>query len=234
MSDLLDRSLIQRHGAGIVHMDLAGVEVFPPDWQLQLFDVINRRAVWTDLTSDTPTSLEDPGVVIRYRLVTGDVVAEEAAWLDSLYRTTLVAFASALADEDMVPAEDLICGININVLEQAGARYELHTDSNPLTGILFVTSHDRRDGGALRFEGPEETIELYPQAGDFVLFHATRTPHFVTPLMRHVLRVSVPMNFYTRSGGSTRPVGLDEALYRSHRLQHSDEVSDLPLNRRSV
>jgi hypothetical protein len=215
MHELLDRSLIGRHGAGVVHMDLAAADILPANWQLQLFDVVNRRAVWRDLTSDTPTSLERPGAVIHYRLVTGDIVAEEARWLDDLYRTTLVELATAFADEEMRTAEDLTCGININVLEQHGARYELHTDSNPLTGILFVTSHDQRDGGALRFDGPEETIELHPQAGDFVLFHATSTPHFVTPLVRHVLRVSIPMNFYTKAGGAIRPAGLDESLYGS-------------------
>jgi hypothetical protein len=210
----LDRFHISRHGTGLVHLDLAASGLLPVDWQLDLLTLAAVHAQVAALRGDAPTSLEETGAPpVNYRLVTGDVIAEKAPWLDVLYRTTLTEYACRVAGETMIPSPDVRNGVNLNLLSTVGDRYERHTDSNPLTGVLFVTSLDTRDGGMLRFSGPEETVEVYPEAGDFILFNAAQTPHDVAPLKRPVIRLSAPMNFYVQSDGYTRDPALDRALY---------------------
>src|SRR5258708_1999809 len=135
----LERFLIHRHGVGLVHIDLAMSGLLPANWQLDIFRVAAIFAQDAELRANTPTSLEDEGTLLAYRLVTGEVIARKLSWLDELYRTTLTTYASFVAMEPMIPSPDIRNGVNLNVLWQSGQRYERHTDSNPLTGILFVT-----------------------------------------------------------------------------------------------
>jgi hypothetical protein len=154
-------------------------------------------------------------VNLPYKLVTGDVISDELPWLDELYRTEFTAMASTVAGVPMVPSSSVVNGVNINVLVGRGARYENHLDSNPLTGVLFVTAHDSTVGGQLVFEPRDgDRVVVDPTPGVLALFDAREIPHSVTPLLAdHGMRVSIPMNFFRADEGEVRPEGLDDYLY---------------------
>ena len=124
----------------------------------------------------------------------------------------------------MVASQLIESGVNLNVLSGPGGRYELHYDSNPLTGLLFVTNHDEASGGQLQFKLNGQDLNLDPRRGTFVTFDARRLPHAVTPLTGDSLRITAPMNFYIE-GEDQRPAGLDDYLYGENREQRQEAES---------
>lgn len=99
-------------------------------------------------------------------------------------------------------------GVNVNVLDGSNSRYELHLDSNPLTGVLFFTSHDEKSGGQLVFERDGRRATVNPRAGWFLLFDAREIPHSVTPVNGRRARISAPMNYYFEDDEIERPEAL--------------------------
>jgi hypothetical protein len=192
--------------------DLVAQRLLPPGWEAQISAAVNRFSTSAVLRGGTSTSLEVPGSDIPYRLMDGSAIREHLPWLDDLYRTHLVALATAAAGTPVVPSNSIKSGINLNVLDGPGGRYELHTDSNPLTGLLFVTSHQPDDGGQLMFTKDGQERTLTPRAGTFTTFDARTVPHKVTPLAIQTTRISAPMNFYLGEM-SERPSDLDDYLY---------------------
>lgn len=132
--------------------DLAAEALLPADWAEQIHAAVIDAATPALLRGGTSTSLEPAGSDIAYRLLDGNAVREQLPWLDALYRGELAAIASAAAGRPLVPALSVQAGVNVNVLDGPGGRYELHLDSNPLTGLLFVTAHDADGGGQLLFQ----------------------------------------------------------------------------------
>ena len=51
--------------------------------------------------------------------------------------------------QSVLTSDKTINGVNINVLQGIGSRYESHLDTNPLTGLLFATTHASEEGGQL-------------------------------------------------------------------------------------
>ncbi|MER7283922.1 2OG-Fe(II) oxygenase [Dactylosporangium sp. NPDC000244] len=109
--------------------------------------------------------------------------------------------------------------INVNVL-RTGNGYEWHVDSNPLTGLLFVTDQPAEGGGELVFRadpvtspGEDWELAVRPRAGELLLFDARRAAHAVMPVRGAADRVSVPMNFYYANAANGRPDCLDRYLY---------------------
>ena len=77
------------------------------------------------------------------------------------------------------------------------ARRDVYLDTNPLTGILFATTHAPEDGGQLEFDVEPSPMTYAPRSGMLLLFDAIKVPHRVTPLKKAVTRISIPMNFFT-------------------------------------
>ena len=194
--------------------------LLPADWQAQIRQCSNRHSRWQVLDGASVTSREDQfpdATPPRVGVVTGDVIATELTWLDSLYRGKFLELVNTLGDGDFEVCSDIRAGANINATPR-GARYEWHVDSNPMTGLLFATSHSPEDGGQLVFRPdpavrPQEDWELRisPRAGTLLVFDAREAAHVVTQL-RAELRLSVPMNYYY-VGGQDRPEDLDAYLY---------------------
>jgi hypothetical protein len=162
------------------------------------------------------TSLEPAGSDIPYRLLDGIGIENHLPWLDALYRGDLADLASQVMGTAMVPSNSVRAGVNVNVLDGPGGRYELHVDSNPLTGLLFVTAHDDGSGGQLQFRLEAGDLLVNPKPGTFITFDARRIPHAVTPLRTASTRISVPMNFYEVEGEATGSrSALDDYLYGS-------------------
>ena len=127
-----------------------------------------------------------------------------------------IHWSSSVTGIDLVMAEDVESSININMVAGIGNRYERHVDSNPVTGLLYLSTLAEEDGGALVFDHPSGLSDrIYPRQGLFVAFDASDTPHYVAPLKRHLARLSVPMNYYRVGETQARPIDLDSYLYGS-------------------
>ncbi len=98
-------------------------------------------------------------------------------------------------------------------------RFECHVDSNPVTGLLFLTGHPEggelvvsRDPDAIGVDGLErDCITIKPEAGQIIFFDGKNHPHYARELSSESdVRVVAVMNFYTKScPESTRPPELN-------------------------
>jgi hypothetical protein len=151
-------------------------------------------------------------------------VANGLPWLPGLYQGKFLDFArKARPGEHVVPAKDPRYGVVLNVQHGTSMRFESHVDSNPLTGLLFFTSH--QEGGELvvandKSAGSIEDIEkdctfIRPRAGNLVFIDGRTHPHYARSLRRDDdMRVLAVMNYYTAScPESTRPRELNRHLY---------------------
>ena len=198
--------------------DLEELGMLPGDWVEQIERISRQNAEHVFLDGKSSTSREpDDSAGTEYHVVTGNVVFEKLNWLYRLYASHLVALAVKATGKTVMISPEINSAININVLEGAKARYEWHVDSNPLTGLLFVTSHSEEAGGQLVFRLPSEDISVYPKRGTFLLFDARKIPHTVMPLKYPHRRISIPMNYYTpeHTFEDVRPTDLDTYIYSS-------------------
>lgn len=198
--------------------DLIALGLLPRGWSDEIKEIAGRFSEHTELKGGSSTSREPKGSKpVQVDVVTGEVIYDKLRWLYDLYTLPLAQFASEVAGQKVYPAEDRKAAVNINTLKGKGARYEWHVDSNPLTGLLFVTAHEAGDGGQLVFKINKEEVIVNPKAGIFIAFDARKIPHAVLPLKRESTRISIPMNYYLRAENQTRPSDLDSYLYRGER-----------------
>jgi hypothetical protein len=146
-------------------------------------------------------------------------------WLYQFYREYFLKLASSISAEPVVPASDERYGIVLNIQRGTGMRFECHIDSNPLTGLLFLTDHARGTGGELVFAYDEDAASvaavdrdcavIRPRAGVLIFFDGRRHPHYARPLRSESeVRAVAVMNFYTGAHPeSTRPPQLNRHLY---------------------
>jgi hypothetical protein len=200
------------------------LELLPPGWADEILTTAQSASMPAILTGGSATSLEPGGVDIHYQLLDGVTVERVLPWLGELYRGPLASLASKAAGRPMVASQSTKSGVNVNILSGPGGRYELHYDSNPLTGLLFVTDHDEVSGGQLQFKLDGHDLHLNPRRGTFITFDARRLPHSVTPLTCESLRITAPMNFYVE-GEDQRPAELDDYLYGDNHEQRQEAES---------
>jgi hypothetical protein len=205
--------------------DLEALALLPANWDREVIDAALDLAQPAELQGGTSSSLEPEGTIIRYGLVDGEAVASALPWLERLYAEIARDIAPRLTRQEIMTSGKAINGVNINVLRGVGSRYELHLDTNPLTGLLFVTTHPAEDGGQLVFDIEPSPLSYPPRTGVLLLFDATQAPHRVTPLLKDTTRISIPMNFFTPEALASRPPDLDSYLYGS------DREHDLPTRR---
>jgi 2OG-Fe(II) oxygenase superfamily len=197
--------------------DLLQLDLLPINWLRQIAEVVEKRAQRTLLDGKSSTSREPIGSeVVEVFVVPGDVISVDLPWLYDLYTSALCKLASEAAGHQVYASQDLVSSININVLRGMGSRYEWHVDSNPLTGILYVTSHlSSEDGGELLFKRGDEQIAVHPKSGTFIAFDAREIPHTVLPLKKEGVRISIPMNYYDSPERQDRPSDIDSYLYQN-------------------
>lgn len=187
--------------------------LLPPDWEQQLHQSLPEMTRQAELLGGEPTSLEPVGTVITYELADGTSVASRLPWLYELYTDQFKAIASRVADQELQADDDVRSAVNVNVLPAGGDGYELHVDSNPVTAVLFLSTHRDGEGGELRFLVAESHwLSVSPLAGTLAVFDARDAPHQVCPSASRA-RISAPMNYFTPAAGRQRPEGLDERLY---------------------
>ena len=155
--------------------------------------------------------------VLRYRVVTGEVIRHEWPELFSLYASaTLRAWVRDVTRAAQIfNSSHLQSAININALGEPGEVYRWHNDAAGFTLLLYLTESGPEDGGALELRPPghQATISILPESGMAVLMDGTRCLHRAAPIRRKHERISIPMVF-TTTRDHARPAGLDDYLYR--------------------
>jgi hypothetical protein len=157
--------------------------------------------------------------------VHADQVRQHLPWLYQFYRNDFLKLAASISVEPVMTASDERYGVVLNIQRGTEMRFECHVDSNPLTGLLFLTDHARDAGGELVFAYDEdadsvEAVErdcavIRPRAGLLIFFDGRRHPHYARPLRSESeVRAVAVMNFYTWTyPESTRPPQLNRHLY---------------------
>jgi hypothetical protein len=182
----------------------------------QIREVASAEARPSVLRGDNGTSLEIESSRIPYRLLDGEQVKSHAPHLNRLYNGAFLQLAERVIGARLLASPQQINGVNVNVVEGSGGRYEWHVDSNPLTGLLVLTDVSQETGGRLLFgRRPIDQVQLSLFAGQLLIFDARRSPHSVEPLRAELQRFTAPMNFFLAGEEISRPAGLDEALYES-------------------
>jgi len=193
----------------------------PPDWKETVDQCVDEYAVSHTLSGDASTSREKAmrtstplDVPARALVADGLAVRQSAPWLDELFRGEFLQMANSLGTTCYECAHDVPSGVNINVIPPR-SRYEWHVDSNPLTGLLFLS--EDHNGGDLVFRSGDPsdywTVRVTPVVGKLLLFDAREVAHTVEPLDRGESRISAPMNFYLKGEPQVRPNDLDAYLY---------------------
>lgn len=191
----------------------------PEGWQEAVRDV----AADADFQRFPPTpilSREAPEVTyIERGRVDADTVMQRLPWLYKLYRTEFLEQAARAWGEHIDAAFDDRYGVVLNVQRGKKMRFECHVDSNPVTGLLFLTGHSEgaelvvsRDPDATGVDGLErDSVSVTPQAGQIIFFDGKNHPHYARELSGESdVRVVAVMNFYTAScPESTRPPELN-------------------------
>ena len=196
--------------------DLDALGLLPSNWVSEIQRTVDSHRADTLTNGTSMTSREPSGSSpITVRVVPGDAVKEVLPWLHELYVGPMVSMAEEFAQTKLYSANDVRSGVNINLLTGHGARYERHVDSNPMTGLLFVSTLEPEQGGSLVFEADSGDQVVQPKSGIFLAFNATNIVHYVAPLQGNVQRISVPVNFYLSRDDQPRPSDLDEYLYSS-------------------
>lgn len=197
-----------------VGIDLTAMGLLPPDWIEDTLRLADQSALPVHLDGSTPTSLEPDGAKgTDYEVVPGDVIRNRLGWLYELYAGELLHLAAEAIGMELTVSESVRYGVNINRLTGSGARYEWHVDSNPVTGILFVTTLSPDEGGELVLSLAGEEVRISPVAGQFFVFSAGDVPHSVAPLKRDTIRVSIPMSYFRQGEAQIADPALEEYLF---------------------
>lgn len=199
--------------------------LLPPGWAERAIEV-TALAAFRDYPRTPVLSREAPGVthITRGRVAAAQV-KEHLPWLYELYRTKFRELGSEAWGEPLDCADDDRYGVVLNVQQGREMRFECHVDSNPVTGLLFLTTHPT--GGelvigtnpdAVGLEAIEEDCTVIsPVAGHLLFFDGLSHPHYARPLIfSQNVRVAAVMNFYTAAvPESARPAELNPHLFGS-------------------
>jgi hypothetical protein len=208
---------------GLVELKYSKMDVtslLPDGWQ----DDIGAVAAEADFQAFPRTpilSREAPEVThIERGRVEADTVMLRLPWLYKLYRNEFLERAGWVWGEPIARAVDDRYGVVLNVQRGSQMRFECHVDSNPVTGLLFLTGHPvggelvvSHDPDAIGVDGLERhCTAIKPEAGQIIFFDGKSHPHYARELPGESdIRVVAVMNFYTRScPESTRPPELNQ------------------------
>jgi hypothetical protein len=200
--------------------------LMPVDWDEKLVDAAKRFSKRQIISTSHVTSREAHDVrEMQIRNVGSPVVEAELPWIRELYETSFLQLAQLTADESVSAAVDKKHKAVLNVQTPEDMRYVCHVDTNPIQGLLYVTTQPPGAGGELVVGNSTaatsvEEIDadcsiIYPQSGHLVFFDGRFNPHYIRPLLRQGdIRVAVAMNYYIPSvPESLRPPDLDDYLF---------------------
>jgi 2OG-Fe(II) oxygenase superfamily len=155
--------------------------------------------------------------VLRYRVVTGEVVRHEWPEIFELYESAAMRqwVARVTGSPEIFNSTHVQSAVNINAMGAPGEVYRWHNDAAGFTLLLYLTDASEEDGGMLELRPPGsvDVTAIRPVAGGGVLMDGTRCLHRVSAILRQHDRISIPMVF-TAEPDHQRPQGLDDYLYR--------------------
>lgn len=198
--------------------------MLPEDWQHDI-GLVAAEADFREFPCTPVLSREAAHVThISRGRVHADTVQQRLPWLYKLYRSDFLDLAAQALAEPVRAAFDDRYGVVLNVQRGRTMRFECHVDSNPVTGLLFLTDHLASGGelvvghdtAAVGVEAVErDCTVIQPQAGYLILFDGKSYPHYARALLSESdMRVVAVMNFYTEScPESTRPRELNRHLF---------------------
>jgi hypothetical protein len=199
----------------------------PTFWDEDVLYFASRNEEEVTLISNSVTSRELTNIEnIQTLIVNGLKIKSGIPWLYDLYRGYFFEMAQEFSKAMLFVAQNPLYAINLNIQRGKAMRYECHVDSNPLQGLLYVTTHDYGDGGELVISNNEKSKGIneisqdcqiiYPKKGDIVFFDARKNPHYVESLKSEAgIRIAITMNFYTlNSPEKDRPKDLNEHLFK--------------------
>lgn len=200
--------------------------LMPGGWDHELIEAARRLNQRKKISPDNVTSREAHDVSeLVIRNVGSLVVEAELPWVRDLYETIFLELAQLTADEPVSVAKGKGHTVVLNVQTSEDMRYICHVDTNPIQGLLYVTSQPPGVGGELVVSNTTTAASLeeidadcsviYPQSGHLVFFDGRYNPHYIRPLLRQDdIRVAVAMNYYIPSvPESLRPADLDDYLF---------------------
>ncbi len=198
--------------------------LFPEDWHDDI-RAVAAEAEFRDFPRTPVLSREaaDVSHITRGRVHAGQV-RQCLPWLCKLYQNDFAGLAAQAWREPIDTAIDDRYGVVLNVQQGPAMRFECHVDSNPVTGLLFLTGHPAgggelvvsHDPAAVGVEALERDCSLIrPHAGQLIFFDGKTYPHYARAVRAaDEVRVVAVMNFYTRScPETTRPVELNRHLF---------------------
>lgn len=199
--------------------------LLPPGWQTQILRLAAKaRPKW--ITTNAASLREgNPNLQIEVRITDGNVVKKHLPWLYDLYKGVFHQLAQLSVGEPIYTAQNDQYGAVLQLQRGTTMRFDVHVDTNPLEGLLYVTDQPKGAGGELAVSNNPQANSLadvdadcsviYPVAGHLLFLDGRRFPHYVRPLKRqNDVRVVVAMNFYTPSCPETaRPQDLDTLLF---------------------
>jgi hypothetical protein len=199
-------------------------EFLPQDWQRDVMAVAADADVREFPRTPVLTREAEDVSSVRRGRVHADQVQRGLPWLRGLYRGPFLDLANqASTEKPVLTATDERYGVVLNVQRGSSMRFECHVDSNPVTGLLFFTEHEKggelvvgHDKSAQSVEGIEKNHSVIrPQAGHLAFIDGRKHPHYARPLVHDDdVRVLAVMNYYTQScPESTRPPELNSHLY---------------------
>jgi hypothetical protein len=192
----------------------------PEGWQEDMNAVV-AEADFRAFPRTPILSREAPDVMhIERGRVHADTVMQCLSWLYKLYRNEFLELAAETLGEPIDAACDERYGVVLNVQRGKTMRFECHVDSNPVTGILFLTHHPAGAGELVVSHDPDavgvaglerDCTPIRPESGQIIFFDGRKYPHYARALQGESdVRVVAVMNFYTRScPESTRPPELN-------------------------
>jgi 2OG-Fe(II) oxygenase superfamily len=181
-------------------------------------------SLWDKDVIDFASKNEEKVILVSNSVTSRELTKNET--IDDLYRGYFYEVAQEFTNEKLFVAQNPLYAINLNIQKGKDMRYECHVDSNPLQGLLYVTTHKEGDGGELVVSNNENSIgvngiledcqKIFPTKGDLVFFDARKNPHYVEPLKSDEgIRIAITMNFYTLiSPEENRPKDLNEHLFK--------------------
>jgi hypothetical protein len=167
-------------------------DLLPIGWDRDVFRWANRVA--KPFSRKGPVASAPDSAGLDYSVIEYPAVQESLPWLATLHRLPeLRERVSGALGEDVEASRHPTCAVNVNLISGAGGSYEMHRDTMPITGILFVNSCD---GGDFIYgeRDPELCSRLSPCRGAFVVGRFSEIWHGVAPL-RGGYRISIPMGF---------------------------------------